>query len=532
MTTTSILTLDSVTLVLPDGRPLFTNLTQTFDTTRTGLVGRNGVGKSLLGQLLAGRRSPSSGTCQRLGRVHLVDQQVIDTSKTVADLAQMGPLIAALERIALGSVEAADFDTVGERWDAPERLRAHLHRHGLGHLDLQRPVHTLSGGQAMGVALIGAWLSEADYLILDEPTNHLDDHGRTQWLAMMQTWNRGLLVISHDRSLLEHMDCILELSSLGLKAYGGNFSHYQSRKRCETTQAVQQLAHLKRSQQQQARAQLQQRQALDKAQARAGRKAKGVNQAKILVDHQQQGGQATLGKQRRRHRAAGQQLIDRVRDAAQAVERACEITVHTPTLEPNVQRQVVLLQALRLAHGTQVPIDLSLRQGQRCALTGVNGSGKSTLLKMIAGQLPAPAGNLKVTDETALLDQHCSVLSADMSALEHVQQANLALDQSHVRMLLAQLGLDAARVALPSRLLSGGERMKAALAAILYRRRPVELLLLDEPGNHLDLPSLKALQKMLEQFTGALMIASHDQVLLDALRLDCSLRLDGPGIKW
>lgn len=74
--------------------------------------------------------------------------------------------------------------------------------------------------------------------------------------------------------------------------------------------------------------------------------------------------------------------------------------------------------------------------------------------------------------------------------------------------------------------------MKAALAAILYRRRPVELLLLDEPGNHLDLPSLKALQKMLEQFTGALMIASHDQVLLDALRLDCSLRLEGPSIKW
>ncbi|MBA1206504.1 MULTISPECIES: ATP-binding cassette domain-containing protein [Pseudomonas] len=531
MTTTSILTLDSVTLVLPDGRPLFTDLTQTFDSTRTGLVGRNGVGKSLLGQLLAGRRLPSSGTCRRFGRVHLVDQQVIDTSKTVADLAQMGPLIAALERIQMGSLEAADFDTVGERWDAPERLRAHLHRHGLGHLELQRPVHTLSGGQAMRVALMGAWLSEADFLILDEPTNHLDDHGRSQWLAMMQTWNRGLLVISHDRSLLDHMDGILELSSLGLKAYGGNFSHYHAQKRCETTQATQQLEYLKRSQQQQARALLQQRQALDKAQARAGRKAKHVNQAKILVDHRQQGSQATLGKQRRRHREAEQRLTDRVREAAQAVESACEITVHAPTLEPSVQRQVLVLQTLRLPHGTSVPIEFSLRQGQRCALTGVNGSGKSTLLKMIAGQLPAPAGNLLVAGETALLDQHCSVLSADVSALEHVQQANLALDPSRARMLLAQLGLDAARVVLPSRLLSGGERMKAALAAILYRRRPVELLLLDEPGNHLDLPSLQALERMLEKFTGALIIASHDQVLLDALELDRYLHLAQPHAK-
>ncbi|WP_031325641.1 ATP-binding cassette domain-containing protein, partial [Pseudomonas taiwanensis] len=132
MTNTSILTLDSVSLALPDGRLLFTNLSETFDQRRTGLVGRNGVGKSLLGQVLAGQREPSSGQCRRLGRIHLLDQQVIEHSATVADLAQVGAVLAALERIEQGSVAPSDFDTVGERWDIREQLQGHLQRHGLG----------------------------------------------------------------------------------------------------------------------------------------------------------------------------------------------------------------------------------------------------------------------------------------------------------------------------------------------------------------------------------------------------------------
>lgn len=142
MTNTSILTLDSVSLALPDGRPLFSNLNETFDQRRTGLVGRNGVGKSLLGQILAGRREPSSGHCRRLGPVHLLDQQVIARSATLADLAQVGPVIAALERIEQGSIKPQVFDTVGERWDIREQLQLQLEGHGLGQLDWRQPART------------------------------------------------------------------------------------------------------------------------------------------------------------------------------------------------------------------------------------------------------------------------------------------------------------------------------------------------------------------------------------------------------
>ena len=245
MTNTSILTLDSVSLALPDGRLLFSNLNESFDQRRTGLVGRNGVGKSLLGQLLAGQREPTSGRCLRQGRIHHLHQQVIQQSATVADLAQAGTVIAALKRIEQGSVDPVDYDTVGERWDIREQLQVHLDRQGLGQLDWRQPARSLSGGQAMRVALIGAWLSDADYLILDEPSNHLDTEARAQLLSMIQAWDRGLLVISHDRGLLQHMARIVELSSLGLQAFGGNFNLYVTQKAKQTEVAQQQLARLK-----------------------------------------------------------------------------------------------------------------------------------------------------------------------------------------------------------------------------------------------------------------------------------------------
>ncbi|MDD2109164.1 MULTISPECIES: ATP-binding cassette domain-containing protein [Pseudomonas] len=525
MTNTSILTLDSVSLALPDGRLLFTDLSETFDQRRTGLVGRNGVGKSLLGQILAGQREPSSGQCRRLGRIHLLDQQVIERSATVADLAQVGAVLAALERIEQGSVAPSDFDTVGERWDIREQLQGHLQRHGLGQLDWHQPAHSLSGGQAMRVALVGAWLSEADYLILDEPSNHLDSNARAQLLSMIEAWDRGLLVISHDRSLLAHMTRIVELSSLGLQAYGGNYSFYSAQKASQTALAQQQLARLKQEQQRQARELQRQREDLERHQARAGRNARHANQAKILVDRQQERSQATAGKQRRDHRDARQALQGKVRDAAREVEQDSAITLHAPTPQRHPGREVLALQALHLPRGTRKPLNLRLCLGQRVGLVGANGSGKSTLLRLINGELPAPPDSLRLSGETALLDQHCSALPGHTSVLDHLRQANPTLAQGDLRSRLAQLGLDAARIELPSGLLSGGERMKAALAAVLYRERPLDLLLLDEPGNHLDLPSLAALEHMLGQFRGALVVASHDQVLLDQLALDEYLHL-------
>lgn len=525
MTNTSFLTLDSVSLVLPNGKPLFTNLNACFDQRPTGMVGRNGVGKSLLGQILAGQRLPSSGRCSRHGRVHHLGQQVIRHSTTVADLAQVGQVIAALQSIEKGSIDLYDFDTVGDQWDIRERLHILLDRHGLGHLTPDYPAAELSGGQAMRVALLGAWLSDSDYLILDEPSNHLDSEGRAQLMAMITAWDRGLLVISHDRGLLEHMSRIVELSSLGLQAFGGPYSFYAKRKAEQREQAQQQLVRAKHERQLTAKTLHEQRERLERHQSRASHHAKHANQAKILIDRQQQRSQVTAGKQRRDHHDALQALQTQVQQAARQVERDSAIILHAPTPQSHPGREVLALQGLVLPRGSTEPIDLRLCLGQRLGLVGPNGSGKSTLFQVLCEGLPFQAGRVRMSGEVAMLDQHCSSLPGQQTVLAHLREANPTLPSGVLRIRLAQLGLDAARIELPSSLLSGGERLKAALAGVLYRKRGVDLLLLDEPGNHLDLPSLEALEAMLRQFQGAMLVASHDPVFLQQLALDAYLHL-------
>jgi ATPase subunit of ABC transporter with duplicated ATPase domains len=225
--TRPFLQLEHVSFNLPDGRVLFDHLSHTFNTRTTGIVGANGCGKSLLGRLLTGEQLPTRGTVRREGRVYAV-AQLLDPEHypTVAALAGVAPILAALERIAQGSVDDNDHSLAIDQWDCAARLEAHLQQIGLGHLHADTRTDALSGGERQRVALLGAWLSRADWLILDEPSNHLDIAQQRKLAEQINRWPSGLVLISHDRGLLEHVNEIVELSPLGLAVYGGNYSHY------------------------------------------------------------------------------------------------------------------------------------------------------------------------------------------------------------------------------------------------------------------------------------------------------------------
>lgn len=526
------LALEGVSYVLPDGRTLFSGLSEHFDRRATGLVGRNGIGKSVLARLLSGQLQPSAGRCVMSGKVHYLAQQLLPAPEaTVAGLTGVQARLDALARIEAGSSATADFEILGDAWDIRQRLHDELARSGLGYLDETVAASRLSGGEAMRLALIGAMLSEADFLVLDEPTNHLDGHTRQVLLEQLQRWPRGLLVLSHDRRLLDTMDRIVELSSLGVRSYGGNYTFYAQCKARERENAIERLEQRKLERQRDEQMLREQRERQEKRQARGNRQGREANQAKILLDRQKERSQGSAGKLRRWQAEASELAARRVIEAARQVAEEAEIVMHAPVGAPHAPRCVATLEEVVLPYvqGAAGRLSLQVAGQQRIGVVGPNGCGKSTLLKVLAGLLAPVAGRCHVSVPAVYLDQGLADLAPERSVLVQMRELNRSLPEGELRMRLAHLGLDAQAVTRPSDRLSGGERLKAALARVMYADVPPQLLLLDEPNNHLDLPSIQALESLLQAYAGALVVVSHDEAFLDQLGLTDRLLATGQG---
>ena len=526
------LTLEGVAYVLAGGRTLFHNLHELIDQRRTALVGRNGVGKSVLARVLAGELTPSGGRVLRQGTVHYLAQQ-LDPGRfaTVAELAGAHTVIAALDRIAGGSADAADFDAAGERWDMRERLQSELERSGLAHLRPDTPAAALSGGEAMRVALIAAWLSEASLLILDEPSNHLDRAQRQALLMQLRRWPRGLLVVSHDRELLAHMERIIELTPQGLRSYGGGYELYAQCRESEHASAQRELERCKLERRRDTQAMREQQERQERRQSRGASAGRDANQARILLGGQKNRAQATAGRLKQQHAAQQALLSQRVQAASLRVGPETRIAMQALAPQQAAGTRLAALEDVVLPYAPAATRRISLTVGgqQRIAVTGPNGCGKSTLLKLLAGQLAPLSGRCVVNGRTAYLDQRLTGLPLQRSAIAHLLDANRTAGEAAMRTQLAQLGLDAGLAAAPLVSLSGGERLKAALACALYAHPPADLLLLDEPTNHLDLDAVAALEAMLRQYRGALLVVSHDEAFLQALGLTDRLQASPQG---
>ncbi|HGO6128262.1 TPA: ABC-F family ATP-binding cassette domain-containing protein [Burkholderia cepacia] len=523
--TGALVVLHHVSFRFDDGVTLFDSLDLSIDRTPTGIVGRNGIGKSQLAQLIAGRCAPSTGTIERHTPVVYVAQQHDDGNaaanpRTVSQVAALDAPLGALARLADGRAEPHDFDLIGDRWDLAERLRAALDAAGLHDVRADTPAHALSGGQRARVALIGALLSGAGLLVLDEPTNHLDAPGRAWLRAALDGWRGGLVIVSHDRALLADVQRIVELTPQGVRSYGGNYAFYRAQRDADQDAAQAALDNA-RAERGRARRRLEQEHDTIQRHAAASlRDAKTANLSSGAKQSRKGAARNIMGQVRRHQNDFKATLDERVQQAAARVEIDAPVLVSLPGTEVSARRQLFTLERARLpwlvASDTD-GITWSASGPVRIALTGPNGCGKSTLLRMLAGELTPRSGACTTHVSAAYLDQRLALLDPERSIVEQLGLLDTPLAEGELRSRLALLQLDAARATQPARQLSGGERLKAALACALWRGTPAQLLLLDEPTNHLDLESVRAIEAALAGFPGAIVVASHDTAFLAAL---------------
>ena len=211
----------------PNGEPVFADLDASFPDGVTGLVGRNGTGKSTLLQILAGELTPTAGSVSGPERIAYLPQHlVLQADRTIADVLGVEDRLRALDRVTAGEGTPEDFEAIGDRWDLEGEMTATIERLGFDDLDPTRRIGTVSGGEAVLLALAGLLLAEPDVLLLDEPTNNLDRRARGLLTEAVRRWRGPLILVSHDRELLETVDDIAELRDGELRVFGGTYSAY------------------------------------------------------------------------------------------------------------------------------------------------------------------------------------------------------------------------------------------------------------------------------------------------------------------
>ncbi|MCR5978623.1 ATP-binding cassette domain-containing protein [Gordonia jinghuaiqii] len=500
----SSIVLSGVSFTWPDGTVVFEHLGLTLGAETYALIGANGAGKSTLLALIAQQLRPTTGSISvsgggaRTDVVGLVPQDPqSDPASTVAAALGIDGIRNALRRIEDGSVRASDFDLVGEDWDVDERALGLLAQMGLPP-DLDRRVGEMSGGEATLLSIVAALIGQPAVLLLDEPTNNLDTDSRARLFRAIDTFSGTVVVVSHDLELLERVGATIELYRGRVRLFGGPYSHYREIVDAEQEAAASAVATAAGDLRKQRRELTEAHIKLDRR-ARTAATAEREKRVPKIVAHNRRGeAQVSAGKLRNAHRGEVAAAATRLEEAQEDIRDDRTARIAVPAAEVPPRTQVITDERLRIDGP------------ERVALVGLNGSGKSTLI----ADLVARGG---IVVPYAYVPQQIVFDDPTASIADHVTRAHPDIGTQDVRAHLARFLFRGARADRALGELSGGERLRVALADALLGDPTPKLLILDEPTNNLDLDTVTQLVDALDSWSGALLVVSHDTGFLDRI---------------
>ena len=566
----------------PSQPPLFADLSAVFSAPLTGLIGDNGCGKTTLMRLILGDLTPSSGSLAAPARMAYLPQDLgLDREQTLAELCGISEILRALQAVESGEYSPELYEIIGDSWDVEERTLAALATYGFTPAALvnrddpqavralfARNMSSFSGGEAVIAALASLMISDPEFILLDEPTNNLDSAAKAQLFAALEALPCPALIISHDRDLLERVNVIAELHAdrqglAHLRLFEGNYSTYRQALDTEQQAAQRRVSEAKNRVRSAHREWVQAQEIISKNMAQVWKDDQPDTILALTKDASRQAAAKLrvlrIGKQEQAHEAY-QNAQDEVRvqekiyaelsqQPLPAGRKVLELhRVDSRRVDSRVSRETFAVQQPakvdylhfspaeagdKNQQGTPAerPEHLILSGPEHLRITGANGSGKTTLLEAIAHakdpeyRSPVqPAYRVDYCIEGAYIPQRIS-LDPELTLLQCVQRANPGVSEQHLRDQLARLLFRRESVHHKTGELSGGERFRAAVAQVLLADPVPQLLMLDEPTNNLDISSVDWLVQVLEAYTGALIVVSHDEDFCRRIRIDRTLAL-------
>ncbi len=517
----------------PGGNLLFNQINFTIQShTKSALVGSNGMGKSTLLKIIANEIQPLEGTVNIQGDVFYVPQMFGNfNDRTIAQCLKIDQKLNALQKITNGEVDEIYFETLNDDWDIEERCKNALEHWGLGNFELSQPLEGLSGGQKTKVFLAGIQICQPDVMILDEPTNHLDLEGRKLLYELIQKTEATVIIVSHDRTLLNLVGSIFELSNQGIATYGGNYDFYAEQKEIEE-EALHNDIHAKERALKKAREKeretLERKQKLD-ARGKGKQEKSGV--ARIMMNTLRNNAEKNSSKLKSVHAEKINDISGDLRDLRSSVRNADQMKVNFNN--SNLHSGKILISATEInfkyieENLWKKNLNLEIRSGERISIKGSNGSGKTTLIKLLLEKIEPIAGNISRAEFSSIdIDQEYSLINNDETIYGFVQTFNdSALQESEVKTLLSRFLFGKDTWDKKCGVLSGGERLRLLLCGLSVSNKAPDMIILDEPTNNLDLQNVEILTNSLRDYQGTLLVISHDEIFLEDIGIDREVKL-------
>ena len=507
-----------------DKEVLFSNLNLIINSgEKTALTGNNGCGKSTLMRILAGEAAPSAGSVHCSGHLYYVPQHFGQyDGRTVAQVLGIDRKLTALHAILNGDTAEEHFARLDNDWNIEERTQAVLHAWHLNGISLLRPLEGLSGGEKTRLFLAGMELKEPDTLLLDEPTNHLDTAGRKRLYNFVHRTSATVLVISHDRTLLNLLPAICELSRNGLACYGGNYDFYKEQKEVHRNALQQQLEEKEKALRlaRKTAREMEERKARQNTRGEKASIKKGI--PRILLGGLKNHAENSSSKLSNVHAEKTDKIQQEITNLKGSLPQTNKLKTDFNASALHTGKILVTAQNINFHYPDSntnlwtVPLSFQLRSGNRFCIKGDNGSGKTTLLKLITGELTPTGGTIERADFTYIyLDQEYSLIQNEYTVSEQAEAFNLRhLPEHETKTILNRYLFPQDVWNKPCSKLSGGEKMRLAFCCLMIADNTPDLFILDEPTNNLDIESIEIITATIRNYQGTVLAVSHDRDFL------------------
>lgn len=512
---------------------LFSNISLTVNNNaKIALVGNNGSGKSTLLKIIAKELFPSSGILELDAEPYYIPQIFGQYNHlTIAEALQIDQKINALQEILEGNVTENNLNLLNDDWTIEERCTEALKYWQLNKFELNQKLESLSGGEKTKVFLAGIMIHLPKLILLDEPSNHLDVQGRESLYQFIKTTANTMLIVSHDRKLLNLLATTCELKSNGIKSYGGNFDFYSEQKSIEKNALTQDIHSKEKALQ---KAKEKQRETLERQQksdAKGKKKQEKAGVARIMMNTLRNNAENSTSKTKSVHEEKIGGISQELRELRAEIPGIDKMKFGLDHSALHKGKIIATAESLNYSYNGELiwknNLNFQILSGQRIAIKGNNGSGKTTLIKLILEEIKPQSGTLKITDcNSVYIDQDYSLINTELTVYKQAQQNNSSsLEEHDIKMRLNRFLFTKSDWDKPCEFLSGGERMRLMLCGLTITNKAPDLIILDEPTNNLDIQNIEILTAAINEYQGTLVVVSHDDFFLKQININNSIIL-------